>query len=101
MKRTIYLILLLCLPAIIIAQDQEVDASKPTNFYTQLYNHLEYESRKTGGDLMGYRAEFLYAPSEAHLLLAEIPLLYHNGKEKLSWSRKSRDCAHTAGNRAG
>lgn len=64
------------------AQDTAIDASKPTNFYTQLYNHLEYDSRKSGGDVMGYRAEFMFAPSEAHLLLAELPILYHNGTEK-------------------
>lgn len=63
-------------------QDAEIDASKPTNFYTQLYNHLEYDSRKSGGDVMGYRAEFMFAPSEAHLILAELPLLYHNGTDK-------------------
>lgn len=63
-------------------QDQAIDASKPTNFYTQLFNHIEYNSRKTGGNLFGYRAEFLYAPSEAHLLLAEMPFLYNDESEK-------------------
>ena len=38
------------------ATAQEVDASKPTNFYPLLDNSLEYNARETGGNLMGYRA---------------------------------------------
>ncbi len=56
----------------------EIDPSKPTNFYTQLINQLEYNSRKSGGDIMGYRGEIQFAPSESHLLLAELPLLYND-----------------------
>ena len=32
------------------AQAQEIDASKPTNFYTQLINNLEYISKPSGGN---------------------------------------------------
>jgi hypothetical protein len=59
------------------AEAQEVDASKTTNFYTQLSNNLEYNARENGGDLFGYRAEFIYAPGERHLILGELPLLYN------------------------
>ena len=63
-------------------QDQEIDASKPTNFYTQLINNFEYNSRKVGGNIFGYRAEFIIAPSEEHLILGELPLLYNDASEK-------------------
>lgn len=64
------------------ADTTEIDASKPTNFYSQINNQLEYNSRKVGGDITGYRAEFMMAPSEAHLILAELPLLYNNSTDK-------------------
>ena len=63
------------------ATAQEIDASKPTNFYTQLANNLEYNGRDAGGNIFGYRGEFILAPSEAHLILAEIPLLYNTASE--------------------
>lgn len=80
--KQIILILFFLFTLNLVAQESQPDASKPTNFYTTLYNHLEYDSRKSGGDVMGYRAEFLYAPSEAHLLLAELPVLFNNGTDK-------------------
>ena len=61
---------------------QEVDASKPTNFYPLLDNSLEYNARETGGNLMGYRAQLIYPPSDKHLFLFEVPLLYNDGTEK-------------------
>ncbi|MBD0400032.1 hypothetical protein [Flammeovirga sp. EKP202] len=81
MKQFIFYFLLLFLPHFIFAQE-EIDASKPTNFYTQLYNHLEYNYAKNGPDTYGYRAEFMLAPSEAHLILAELPLLHNTGTDK-------------------
>lgn len=68
--------------SVVYGQSDSIDASKPTNFYTQLYNHLEIESRKNGDNVLGYRAELMLAPSEAHLILAELPVLYHSGTEK-------------------
>ena len=65
-----------------LAQEQEIDASKPTNFYPLLGNNLEYNSRETGGDIFGYRAELIYPPSEAHLFLFEAPLLYNEATDK-------------------
>jgi hypothetical protein len=63
-------------------EEPEIDASKPTNFYPLLGNNLEYNARESGGDLWGYRAEFIYPPSEALLFLAELPLLYNTSTEK-------------------
>ena len=63
-------------------EEEDFDASKPTNFYTQLINNLEYISRPTGGNMFGYRGEILFAPSEAHLILGELPLLYNDRTEK-------------------
>ena len=81
-SRVLGLVFLLA-PWFVQAQDeQQIDASKPTNFYTQLINNLEFISRPAGGNLFGYRAEFLFAPSEAHLILGEIPLLYNDRTQK-------------------
>ncbi len=81
MKR-FFILLLLFASFVIYAQDEEIDASKPTNFYSQVFNHLEYNSRKSGGDITGYRAEGVFSPSEEHLILAEIPLLYNTESQK-------------------
>ncbi|AZQ63285.1 hypothetical protein EI427_13845 [Flammeovirga pectinis] len=80
--KILFICLLLLISSITFAQDEEIDASKPTNFYTQINNQLEYNSRKSGGNVMGYRAEIIYSPSEAHLILAEIPLMYNDQTEK-------------------
>ncbi|GAB5557047.1 MAG: hypothetical protein SchgKO_12600 [Schleiferiaceae bacterium] len=64
------------------ANAQEIDASKPTNFYTQLINNAEYVQNKTGGNLIGYRGEILFAPSEKHLILGELPVLYNDQTQK-------------------
>ena len=73
-----------CLLAVGIAgaKAQEIDASKPTNFYPLLDNSLEYNKRESGGNLFGYRAQLIYPPSEAHLFLFEAPLLYNTMTEK-------------------
>ena len=66
--------------SIVLGQDTsstDIDASKPTNFYSMLDNTIEYTSRPRS-NLMGYRGKLLYAPSEAHLILAEVPLLYND-----------------------
>lgn len=64
------------------AAAQQVDASKPTNFYPTLDNSLEYNKRDAGGNLAGYRAQVVYPPSEKHLFLFEAPLLYNSESEK-------------------
>ncbi len=75
---TFLFLLLLC-----VGYAQEaIDASKPTNFYTQINTQLEYNARESGGNIIGYRGELIYAPSEAHLLLVELPLLYNDQSTK-------------------
>jgi hypothetical protein len=61
--------------------ETEIDASKPTNFYTMLDNTLE-NTNSPGQNVMGYRGKLMYAPSEAHLILGELPLLYNDRTEK-------------------
>jgi len=63
----------------LMAQD-EIDASKPTNFYSMLDNTFEYSSQP-GQNLLGYRGKIIFAPSEAHLILGELPLLYNDRTE--------------------
>ncbi|MBN1199527.1 MAG: hypothetical protein JXA23_09265 [Bacteroidales bacterium] len=58
--------------------DKPIDASKPTNFYSLVDNTLEFISRGEGGNLFGYRGKLVYAPSEAHLLLGELPVHYND-----------------------
>ena len=61
-----------------VAQDavEEIDASKPTNFYSSLDNSVEY-SQRPNANVYGYRGNLTFALSESHLLLAEVPLLYN------------------------
>ena len=61
---------------------QEVDASKPTNFYPLLDTSLEYNSRDAGGNLFGIRASLTYPPSDAHTFTVELPLLYNSETEQ-------------------
>ena len=59
----------------------EMDTSKPTNFYSFLDNTLEYASHESH-NIFGYRGKVTLALSEAHMLLAEVPLLYNDRTEK-------------------
>lgn len=61
--------------------EEEIDASKPTNFYSMLDNTIENTS-SPGQNVFGYRGKILYAPSEAHLILGEVPLLYNDRTSK-------------------
>ena len=75
---------LLSLSCIIIwSQDEEndIDASKPTNFYTQFDNTLE-NTFSPGQNVFGYRGKFIYSPGEEHLILGELPLLYNDRTSK-------------------
>lgn len=58
-------------------EEPQIDASKPTNFYSYLNNALEFISRERNGNLVGYRANITYSPSERHLILGEVPLQYN------------------------
>lgn len=60
---------------------QEIDASKPTNFYTFLDNTLELTNSENQ-NVFGYRGNLTYAPSSEHLVLAELPLLYNDRTKK-------------------
>ncbi len=71
------------------AQDDDtngVDASKPTNLYTQVNAAFEYQAHKNGPDLYGTRVNVQYAFDPDNLLLVELPLLYNEGTEKFGIS---------------
>jgi hypothetical protein len=74
-------IFLLLIYSGILAQDQEIDASKPTNFYSFIDNTLEYQT-SDNQNIYGYRGNLTLAPAEEHLVLAEIPLLYNDRTSK-------------------
>lgn len=59
-------------------QKTEIDPSKPTNFYNSVNSALEYVGRGEGGNQMGLRLNLVLAPSDRHLVLGEIPLLYND-----------------------
>jgi hypothetical protein len=85
MKNNITLLILLFCTFIVMAQDnnatQSVDASKPTNLYTQVNGAFEYQSHKNGPDLYGARFNVQYAFNPDNLLLLEIPFLYNEDTE--------------------
>lgn len=85
MKKYIYLFFAISLltSATVLAQEgeQEIDASKPTNFYSLLDNTLENTAHSTH-NVFDYRGKILFAPSEAHLILGEIPLMYNDQTSK-------------------
>lgn len=69
------------------AQEKEIDASKPTNLYTQLTNSAEWTRTKEGTNLYGYRAGLsLASTNQRHLVMGEIPLLYNDKTEKFGLS---------------
>ena len=80
--RFVFAVLIL-LSQINYSQEQTVDASKPTNLYTQLNAAFEYQSRD-GSDLYGTRINVQYAFNPDNLLLLEVPLLYNEGTNKSS-----------------
>ena len=85
MKKLIYLAFIL-ISGISFAQNTEnqeaqIDASKPTNFYSFIDNTLEVAAGENQ-NIMGYRGKLTLAPSEAHLVLAEVPILYNDKTKK-------------------
>jgi hypothetical protein len=56
----------------------EVDASNPTNLYTQVNTQFEYTSRKDGTSLFGFRGNVQYTLNADNLVLAEIPFLFND-----------------------
>jgi len=84
-KLKIIAILFLMLVQVSFAQDQTVDASKPTNLYTQLNAAFEYQARDCS-DWYGTRINVQYAFDPDNLLLVEVPLLYNEGTSKFGLS---------------
>ena len=74
-----------CNVSLYAQEEQQIDASKPTNFYSYLNNSLEFLSREKKGNLIGYRANITYSPSERHLILGEVPLHYNLQKGKFGF----------------
>lgn len=62
---------------------EQIDASKPTNFYSSLDNTLELNLLESKASMVGYRGKLTLAPSERHLILAEIPVLYNVPDKKI------------------
>lgn len=58
-----------------------IDSSKPTNFYSSLNNTLEFASHKNH-NVFGYRGNLTYSPSDPHLIMVEVPLLYNDQTSK-------------------
>ena len=82
-KNLFLLFVFLLFNTLVFAQDEtpQIDASKPTNFYSFIDNTLEY-SQRPNANVFGYRGNVTLALSEAHLLLAELPLLYNDATKK-------------------
>ena len=89
MKTKSILLITLLITSFIFAQEEEtqsVDASKPTNLYTQVNGAFEYQSHKEGSDIYGTRFNIQYAFNPDNLLLVEVPFLYNEGTEKFGLS---------------
>jgi opacity protein-like surface antigen len=89
MKTKSILLITLFITSFIFAQEDEtqsVDASKPTNLYTQVNGAFEYQSHKNSSDLYGTRFNVQYAFNPDNLLLVEVPFLYNEGTEKFGLS---------------
>jgi len=61
-----------------IAQNGEIDASKPTNFYTAMNNAFEFYNERNVENIWSYRAKFMYSPSKSHLFIGELPVGYND-----------------------
>ncbi len=86
MKKTICIFIALLFFENALAQKTEVDASKPTNLYTQLNTVFEYQKRKIDGDVYGARFNMQFSFNPDNLLLMELPLLYNSQTEKFGLS---------------
>ncbi len=76
-KIVVILLIIFGLKVVGFAQEEPIDASKPTNFYSLLDNTFENTS-SPGQNVFGYRGKLMIAPDEKHLILAELPLLYND-----------------------
>jgi len=87
----VFAFMLLFLSLSIMAQDEEnsdsagegedMDTSKPTNFYSFIDNTLEVAIH-SNQNVMGYRGKLTLAISPENLVLVEVPLLYNDRTDK-------------------
>ncbi len=83
----IALVLLLAGNSPVWSQEKKIDASKPTNLYTQWNNAIEFAKNAQGNNLYGYRASFQIASADQHhLAFVEIPFLYNERTSKFGLS---------------
>ena len=59
-----------------IPAEKEIDASKPTNLYTQVNVLPEYQHFKGGSDKYGSRFNIQYAANADNLFIIEVPFLH-------------------------
>ncbi|MEC3906083.1 hypothetical protein VOI54_03580 [Tamlana sp. 2201CG12-4] len=88
MKNLFFTILaVLCFHLTLVAQEEEkdVDASKPTNLYTQVNANLESSFSK-GQNLYGMRFNVRYAFNPDNLVLAEVPFMHNDRTNKFGVS---------------
>lgn len=85
-RKPLFFILLSLLLNHLYAQNEDVDASKPTNLYTQVNTVFEYQSHSSSKALYGSRINIQYTFNPDNLLLAELPLLYNSKTEHFGLS---------------
>lgn len=69
-----------------IPTEKEIDASKPTNLYTQVNVLPEYQNIKNGSDLYGSRFNIQYAYNADNLFIIEVPFLHSMATKKTGLS---------------
>ena len=69
-----------------VAPKVEIDASKPTNLYTQVNTNLEYKYRDNEKNIYGMRFKVQYAFNPDNLLFVEVPLLYNESNREFGLS---------------
>jgi hypothetical protein len=69
-----------------IPAEKEIDASKPTNLYTQVNVLPEYQNIKNGSDLYGSRFNIQYAANADNLFIVEVPFLHSTATNKTGLS---------------
>jgi hypothetical protein len=69
-----------------IPAEKDIDASKPTNLYTQVNVLPEYQNLKKGSDLYGSRFNIQYAANADNLFIIEVPFLHSMATKKTGLS---------------
>ncbi|MDN5210499.1 hypothetical protein QQ020_00530 [Fulvivirgaceae bacterium BMA12] len=86
MKKAILTLIVFASFNSLIAQETEVDASKPTNLYTQINTLLEHQNPESRDNIYGTRLNIQYTFNPDNLLLVELPILYNSATEKFGLS---------------